>query len=154
MLVIVVSTLLGVLLLVAVNSFDCDVVFAPDPGHLYLSKSAGETVFDLPMTDSASPTNTILYLLYKYGGVWIDGSVFLNKPLLDWLPTDKMFTYRADRFKDLVVCMETFFIYSPKNNNKLFGKYWNCFVYLYLKILFLLKECTAGIRESLVQKKR
>ena len=57
-----------------------------------------------------------LYLLYKYGGVWIDGSVFLNKPLLDWLPTDKMFTYRADRFKDLVVCMETFFIYSPKNN--------------------------------------
>ena len=57
-----------------------------------------------------------LFLLYKYGGVWIDGSVFMNKPLLDWLNTDKMFTYRADRFNDLVVCMETFFIYSPKNN--------------------------------------
>jgi len=57
-----------------------------------------------------------LYLLYKYGGVWIDGSVFLNKPLLDWLPRDKFFTYRADRFKDEVECMETFFIYSPKGN--------------------------------------
>ena len=57
-----------------------------------------------------------LYLLYKYGGVWIDGSIFLNKPLLEWLPIDKMFTYRADRFDNLVVCMETFFIYSPKNN--------------------------------------
>jgi hypothetical protein len=57
-----------------------------------------------------------LYLLYKYGGIWIDGSVFMNKPLLDWLPTDKFFTYRADRFSDEVICMESFFIYSPKGH--------------------------------------
>ena len=57
-----------------------------------------------------------LYLISTYGGAWIDGTVFLNKPLLDWLPLDKMFTYNADRFNDVVTCMETFFMYSPKDN--------------------------------------
>lgn len=41
-------------------------------------------------------------------GIWIDSTVFLNKPLLDWLPTNKMFTYNADRFDDITTCMETF----------------------------------------------
>lgn len=53
------------------------------------------------------------YLLDKYGGVWIDASVFCNQPL-DWLP-DGFFCYKADRFsKDGVTCLENFFIKSPK----------------------------------------
>jgi len=57
-----------------------------------------------------------LYLLKTHGGVWIDGSVFLNKPLTEWLPPSKFFTYRADRFGKMGLCMETFFISSPKNH--------------------------------------
>jgi len=58
------------------------------------------------------------YLLNKYGGTWIDGSIFLNKPLFDWLPVDskKFFCYQADRFSKDVVCMETFFMFSPKDH--------------------------------------
>lgn len=63
-----------------------------------------------------------LYLLSTYGGIWIDSTVFLNKPLLDWLPTNKMFTYNADRFNDITTCMETFFMYSPKDN--IIAKKW------------------------------
>jgi hypothetical protein len=55
----------------------------------------------------------LFYLLHKFGGTWIDGSVFLNKPLFDWLPKDKFFCYRADRFSTDITCMETFFMYSP-----------------------------------------
>lgn len=63
-----------------------------------------------------------LYLLSRYGGVWIDSTVFLNKPLLEWLPKDKMFTYNADRFNEITTCMETFFMYSPKDN--IIAKEW------------------------------
>jgi len=68
-----------------------------------------------------------LYLLHKYGGVWIDASIFLNKPLLEWLPLDKMFTYNADRFNDVGTCMETFFMYSPKDN--IISKEWYHFLH-------------------------
>lgn len=57
-----------------------------------------------------------LYLLSTYGGLWIDSTVFFHKPLLEWLPTDKMFTYNADRFNNVTTCMETFFMYAPNDN--------------------------------------
>lgn len=53
------------------------------------------------------------YVLRKYGGVWIDSSVFFTEPL-DWLPSGKFFCFQADRFsKDGLVCLENFFIQSP-----------------------------------------
>jgi len=58
-----------------------------------------------------------LYLLLKYGGTWIDASVFLHKPLFSWLPIDDFFCYRADRFSGDSLCMENFFIHAPKNND-------------------------------------
>jgi len=57
-----------------------------------------------------------LYLLLKYGGTWIDASVFLQTPLFDWLPLDEFFCYHADRFSGDSLCLENFFIHSPKNN--------------------------------------
>lgn len=57
-----------------------------------------------------------LYLLLKYGGTWIDASVFLHKPLFSWLPSDEFFCYRADRFSKDSLCMENFFIHAPKNH--------------------------------------
>ena len=57
------------------------------------------------------------YLLSNYGGTWVDGSIFMNKPLFDWLPTtDKYFCYTADRFSHVTPCLETFFMYSPKGH--------------------------------------
>lgn len=57
------------------------------------------------------------YLLYNFGGTWMDASIFVSKPLFEWLPrTDKFFAYRADRFNEHVTCIETFFMYSPKNH--------------------------------------
>ena len=58
----------------------------------------------------------LFYLLNKFGGTWIDGSVFLNKPLFEWLPRKNLFCYRADRFSVDTICMETFFMYSPKGH--------------------------------------
>ena len=54
------------------------------------------------------------YLLERYGGIWIDGSVFMNAPLRDWLP-DGFFCFNARRFsKGDVVTLENFFIKSPR----------------------------------------
>lgn len=55
------------------------------------------------------------YLLRHYGGIWIDSSVFFTQALT-WLP-DGFFCYRADRFsKEGLVCLENFFIKSPKEH--------------------------------------
>lgn len=57
------------------------------------------------------------YLLETYGGTWIDGSVFMTTALNDWLPEDKFFCYNARRFsKNEYVCLENFFIRSPKGH--------------------------------------
>lgn len=57
-----------------------------------------------------------LYLLNKYGGTWIDASVFLHKPLFSWLKPGEFFVYKANRFSGDSFCMENFFIHSPKNH--------------------------------------
>lgn len=60
-----------------------------------------------------------LYLLHRYGGLWIDASVFFNNALENWMPKskDKFFCFAADRFaQDNNTCMESFFMYSPINH--------------------------------------
>ena len=55
------------------------------------------------------------HLLHTRGGIWMHASVFCNRTL-DWLP-DGFFCYRADRFsKEGVVCLENFFIKSPRGH--------------------------------------
>ena len=58
-----------------------------------------------------------MYLLHNYGGTWIDGSIFMRKPLFDWLPRgSQFFSFHADRFSDHTKCPETFFMWSPKGH--------------------------------------
>lgn len=52
-----------------------------------------------------------LYLLKHYGGVWMDCSMFVTRPL-DWLPKGKVFCFRAERFD----CFDNFFIKAPKGS--------------------------------------
>ena len=57
------------------------------------------------------------YLLERYGGTWIDGSVFMTTKLDSWLPENKFFCFNARRFsKNGRVCLENFFIRSPKGH--------------------------------------
>lgn len=56
------------------------------------------------------------YLLNRYGGTWIDASVFFTAPV-DWLPKDGVFCYKADRFsKQGLTCLENFLIRAPKGH--------------------------------------
>lgn len=58
-----------------------------------------------------------LYLLKTYGGIWMDASVFLTQKLHSWLPKERVFCYKAERFsKDSVTCIENFFIKAPPNH--------------------------------------
>lgn len=53
------------------------------------------------------------YILKRYGGTWIDASVFFTAPV-DWVPRDKVFCYKANRFsKQGLTCLENFFIHAP-----------------------------------------
>lgn len=67
-----------------------------------------------------------LYLLYTYGGIWVDASVFFTRALKSWLNTDndEVFCYQAERFSSKkFICLETFFIKSIIKKNK-FIKDW------------------------------
>ncbi len=68
-------------------------------------------------TSAANKSDFIgLYLIATYGGTWMDASIFLHKPLFSWLPIGEFFCYRADRFSKDTICMEMFFIHSPKGH--------------------------------------
>lgn len=56
------------------------------------------------------------YLLKTYGGTWIDASVFFTAPV-DWIPTEGVFCYKANRFsKQGLTCLENFLIRAPKGH--------------------------------------
>ena len=58
-----------------------------------------------------------LYLLKRYGGIWMDASIILTKKLHTWLPRESVFCYRADRFSNKeITCLETFLIKAPPNH--------------------------------------
>lgn len=80
--------------------------------HKYIP--TGELLRFAEMTNTEAHKSDLIrfYLLKKYGGIWIDSSVFFNKPA-DWLP-EGFFCYKADRFsKEGLICLENFFIKSP-----------------------------------------
>jgi hypothetical protein len=52
-------------------------------------------------------------LLWKYGGVWCDATVFCNKGLSKWMPTDSFFSFSSPT-KDRMV--SSWFMYAPKRN--------------------------------------
>ena len=74
--------------------------------------------FNALTTNEANKSDLIrFYLLEKYGGTWIDGSVFATTTLDSWLPENKFFCFNARRFsKNGHVCLENFFIRSPKGH--------------------------------------
>lgn len=67
-----------------------------------------------------------LYLLHRYGGIWMDASVFANRKLSSWVPKgDTVFCFKADRFsKKNVTCLENFFI-KAKPGDKLIKDWLN-----------------------------
>lgn len=83
--------------------------------HKYIPWSTLSRFSSMTSTEAHKSDLIRFYLLDTYGGVWIDASVFCNRPL-DWLP-EGFFCFRADRFsKNDVVCLENFFIKSPKGH--------------------------------------
>lgn len=62
-----------------------------------------------------------LYILNKFGGTMIDGTVYMHKPLSSWLPdaigNSPFFCFNGTRYaNDGDVCPETFFMYAEKNS--------------------------------------
>jgi mannosyltransferase OCH1-like enzyme len=58
-----------------------------------------------------------LYLIKTYGGTWMDASIILTQKLHTWLPEERVFCYKADRFsKENITCLENFFIKAPPNH--------------------------------------
>ena len=62
-----------------------------------------------------------LYILNKFGGTMIDGTVYMHKPLSSWLPdaigNSPFFCFNGTRYASKGgVCPETFFMYAEKNS--------------------------------------
>jgi len=89
--------------------------------HKYISWGTLSHFSSITSSEAHKSDLIRFHLLDTYGGVWIDASVFCVRPL-DWLP-DGFFCFRADRFsKQGLVCLENFFIKSPKGHP--FLKQW------------------------------
>lgn len=63
-----------------------------------------------------------LYILHKFGGTMIDGTVYMNRPLSSWLPdavgASPFFCFNGQRYArgDGEVCPETFFMHADRNS--------------------------------------
>ncbi len=63
-----------------------------------------------------------LYILNKFGGTMIDGTVYMHKPLSSWLPdaigNSPFFCFNGQRYArgDGEVCPETFFMHADRNS--------------------------------------
>jgi mannosyltransferase OCH1-like enzyme len=67
-----------------------------------------------------------LYLLIKYGGVWVDASLFCNDKLDNWLP-GSTFMFSSPRENKLI---SNWFISSPRNSYILKAFFNRCMKYL------------------------
>ena len=71
-----------------------------------------------------------LALLAKYGGIWIDATVFLSAPIPDKLTSQPLFCFKVpERSKTLTVASSWFIVANPGNRiilqvKFLFEKYW------------------------------
>jgi hypothetical protein len=89
----------------------------------YIPKSEWKEICDSSENSAVKSDFIAMYLLHNYGGTWLDGSIFMRKPLFSWLPrTENFFAFRADRFSEHTICPETFFMWSPKGHP--FPKMW------------------------------
>lgn len=62
-----------------------------------------------------------LYILKEYGGTFLDGTVFFDRPIQEknevWPPKGNFFAFEATRFSTPnSPCLETFFLHSPKGH--------------------------------------
>lgn len=61
-----------------------------------------------------------LFLLHKYGGTVLDGTVYMNSPLSSWLSRAKgdsdFFCFTAERYAGGKICPETYFMSAKKGS--------------------------------------
>ncbi len=67
-----------------------------------------------------------LFILHRYGGTMIDGTVYMHSPLSSWLPkaigNASFFCFEGKRYSKGGICPETFFMYSKPGS--LLAKEW------------------------------
>ncbi len=69
-------------------------------------------------------------LLARYGGLWLDATVYLTSPIPGYVTSDDFFVFRNGWFNDEMINMGSWFIYSKKDNillletQNLLFEYW------------------------------
>lgn len=90
-------------------------------------------------------------LLYEYGGIWIDATVFLTKPISKEIYKYKLFTVKHNLYSDFHICKglwSTSFLASGKNSSVMkfikdfFFEYWKEENYV---ITYLLFDCIISL---------
>ena len=54
-------------------------------------------------------------LLIRYGGLWMDSTIFLSGPIPDWVYEKDIFMYASDDSEDITRVYNNYFIYSKRD---------------------------------------
>jgi len=54
-------------------------------------------------------------LLIRYGGLWMDSTIFLSGPIPDWVYEKDIFMYAIDDSEDITRVYNNYFIYSKRD---------------------------------------
>ena len=79
------------------------------PEHI-LKKWKRELITDTKMSDFLR-----MELLIRYGGLWMDSTIFLSGPIPDWVYEKDIFMYAIDDSEDITRVYNNYFIYSKRD---------------------------------------
>ena len=67
------------------------------------------------ITDTKMSDFLRMELLIRYGGLWMDSTIFLSGPIPDWVYEKDIFMYSIDDSEDITRVYNNYFIYSKKD---------------------------------------
>ena len=79
------------------------------PDHI-LKKWKRGLITDTKMSDFLR-----MELLIRYGGLWMDSTIFLSGPIPDWVYEKDIFMYAIDDSEDITRVYNNYFIYSKRD---------------------------------------
>ncbi len=102
-------------------------VLTPDTVHRYIPYPEYQKICNAAGSNMAIKSDFIaLYLLFNWGGTWMDATNYLHSPLSDWCSGNKPVLYRARRYSaGGRPCIETFFIHAGNKGYPFFGKWYS-----------------------------
>lgn len=98
----------------------------PDKEIIVITKENMDQYVDFPehilkkwkrglITDTKMSDFLRMELLIRYGGLWMDSTIFLSGPIPDWVYEKDIFMYAIDDSEDITRVYNNYFIYSKRD---------------------------------------